>query len=185
MSSPPSNIVDLTAGLRRGEDDAFRELYDRYGLFLLRYLTALHQGNLEAAKDSLQSVFMRIARHIRVYEDEVVFEGWLKRVARTTFIDSQRKSSRYQRLLERFAQSFEESEVASDAPLAELRPSLIRALAALPPEARSLVEARYFDQLSLTEIAQRHGLTARAVEGRLARIRATLRQTIQQGSANV
>jgi RNA polymerase sigma factor (sigma-70 family) len=56
--------------------------------------------------------------------------------------------------------------------------ALDRALAELPSEHRQLIELRYFAGQSLDEIAENLGLTARGVEGRLARLRAGLRESL-------
>jgi RNA polymerase sigma factor (sigma-70 family) len=52
------------------------------------------------------------------------------------------------------------------------------ALENLEPEERHLIDCRYFKREPLETIAARCGTTARAIEGRLARIRSRLRSNI-------
>ncbi|MFN0126203.1 MAG: sigma factor-like helix-turn-helix DNA-binding protein [Verrucomicrobiales bacterium] len=54
------------------------------------------------------------------------------------------------------------------------------ALNHLTPDERALIEGRYFTGKSLEAIGARHALSARAVEGRLARLRARLRELIAE-----
>jgi RNA polymerase sigma factor (sigma-70 family) len=56
--------------------------------------------------------------------------------------------------------------------------ALDSALGNLEPEERHLIDCRYFKREPLGTIAVRCGTTARAIEGRLARIRARLRSNI-------
>lgn len=62
---------------------------------------------------------------------------------------------------------------------AEQHGLLHAALGELPPKDRQLVESHYFGGLTLAEIAARHGLTERAVEGRLRRLRIRLRGVLE------
>jgi RNA polymerase sigma factor (sigma-70 family) len=52
------------------------------------------------------------------------------------------------------------------------------ALNLLAQDERALIEARYFSSKSLEEMARAENTTIRAIEGRLARARDRLRQTI-------
>ena len=54
------------------------------------------------------------------------------------------------------------------------------ALAKLAPDERTLVEARYFQREKLDATGARLGCTARAIEGRLARVREKLRRLIAE-----
>jgi RNA polymerase sigma factor (sigma-70 family) len=56
--------------------------------------------------------------------------------------------------------------------------ALDNALATLTPEEERLIEARYIAQSPLLETAAALGVSTRAIEGRLARIRAKLRKQI-------
>ncbi len=174
------STAELTRRLRRGEEEAFRSFYDAYALRLLRYLTALHRGDVDSAKDTLQAVFLRVAKNIRVFREDEVFWGWLRRVARTAFIDGQRKSTRYRRILGKLSgETLESAEPDGELSSDGLRPALEKAISALEPDARALLDAFYFEGLNQAQIAGRLNVSARAVEGRLARIRGKLRALLK------
>ena len=88
-----------------------------------------------------------------------------------------RTGSRYRGALARFADWLTLRHAAPDADNA-LHAALDSALAQLSAEERALLDARYFHRESLDEIGARLGVSSRAVEGRLARVRERLRQSI-------
>lgn len=60
----------------------------------------------------------------------------------------------------------------------EMREQLTLALTALPSRDQELILQHYFDERSQIEIAEKLGITARAVEGRLYRARQALRDKL-------
>src|SRR5882762_4941231 len=72
----------LTAGIARGDEAAFRELYDRYQDRLFRFAMVIGQGNQSLAHDTVQSVFVIAASKLRRVESEEHLWNWLARVAR-------------------------------------------------------------------------------------------------------
>lgn len=176
MKSDSELVESLTRRLRAGEEEAYREFYDRYSLRLMRYLVSLHRGDVGTAKDTFQNTVLRVGRYVKVFRDEAVFVSWILRLAKTAFLDENRKLSRYQRLLERFGTSLDGSAVESKH--GGLADSLVEALGALEPNAARLLDDFYRKGLSYAEIGLGLGISARAVEGRLARARAGLRELI-------
>ncbi|WOO42482.1 RNA polymerase sigma factor [Rubellicoccus peritrichatus] len=176
MESNEPDIRQLTRRMRKGNEMAYREFYDKYSLRLLRYLVALHTGNLEAARETMQDTFLKVAKHIRCFDDEAVFWGWLRAVAKSVFLDHTRKQGRYWRMLNRFR-----AEPISNEPVEDhLNEALQKALEAMPATERDLIEAKYFRKSSYEEIAQQLGLTGKAVENRLARARSSLRDKMER-----
>jgi RNA polymerase sigma-70 factor (ECF subfamily) len=178
------DIATLTSALRAGKEDAFRQLHAGWNGRLFRYCFVLVQGDGALAGDVAQSVYLRVARHMRELRDADALWAWLARAARSAAVDLRRTGGRYGRALERFAEWLGRSGQAppdrDDVAEARALAALDRALETLGDDQRRLIELRYFSNHSLNEIARAFDLTPRAVEGRLARLRAALRDALKR-----
>lgn len=183
------DILALTSALRAGKEDAFRQLHAGWNGRLFRYCFVLVQGDGALAGEVAQAVYLRVARHMRELRDADALWAWLARAARSAAVDMHRTGGRYGRALERFAEwigrSGHSPDERDDADEACALAALDRALESLGEDQRRLIELRYFSGQSLDEIARALDLTPRAVEGRLARLRASLRDALKQQSTNV
>jgi RNA polymerase sigma-70 factor (ECF subfamily) len=163
----------------QGQDAAYREFYDRYFDRLLRYLLVITGGREEAAREALQSTFLRVVRHIKRFDSEAAFWGWLAVLARSAAIDEKRKQIRYLGLLARlFHREKVEAAVIQPDPESHLMAALTTNLGALSPDERELVARKYFGKESVADIAGALGLSEKAIESRLVRIRRKLKKLI-------
>jgi RNA polymerase sigma-70 factor, ECF subfamily len=178
------DIATLTCALRVGKEEAFRQLYAGWNGRLFRYCFVLAQGDGVLAGDVAQAVYLRVARHMRQLPDSDALWAWLARAARSAAVDLRRTGGRYGRALERFAEwlgrTGDPTGVGDDPTEARALAALDRVLEALESEQRRLIELRYFSGHSLDEIARALDISPRAVEGRLARLRAALRDALRQ-----
>jgi RNA polymerase sigma factor (sigma-70 family) len=183
VGEPLSMMARLTAGLAAGDEAAFREFHAAYFDRLLRYLLVILQGDEAGARDALQETLLRVARHARRFETEAEFWGWLTVLARSSALDAGRKQSRYWATLKRFMLGQSEAELVDPfaANQAALHESLERGLQELDPLDRQLIEAKYFEQTSVAELAAHTGLSGKAVESRLHRARQQLRARLKKG----
>jgi RNA polymerase sigma-70 factor (ECF subfamily) len=164
----------------RGDEAAFRELYDRYHERLLRLAIVLARGNESLAGETVQSVFVITASKLRRVESAAHLWNWLARIARQQ--------------LARTRRSQPDATIVAVADLPEcanvreldsaLEDNLEVALRTLTAEDRQLIEWFYFDGLSHKEIAGRLGATPKAVSSRLERPRAQLRSMLTQTLAH-
>jgi RNA polymerase sigma-70 factor (ECF subfamily) len=165
----------LAAAVARGNEAAFRELYERYHRRLFRFALVLASGDETFAHDAVQAAFVTAAKKLYSVESEKHLWNWLARVAR-------------QHLAKNWRQRRRDSTVIGMADLPEcvdgvepdsvLEESLDAALLAMDADERELVEWFYFDQLSHKEIAERLDVTPKSVSSRLERARAKLRSAI-------
>ncbi len=174
-----ADVPALTAALRAGDDHAFRWVHAQWNARLGRYCFALAAGDDTFAADIAQATYLRLARHIRVLPTEAALWNWIALAARCAAAELRRNGGRYRRALARFSDwlALRSSRDAPDAD-SEMLAALDSALALLSTDEHALVELRYVDRLTLEEIAGRFGNSTRAIEGRLARLRARLRKTI-------
>src|SRR5689334_19394333 len=91
----------LTLRLVKGEEEAYCEFYDLYSHRLYGYLFVICRGNEEQARDLLQQTMIKAARYVREFDEEKNFWSWLTTVARSCWVDENRKRNRYLMMLER------------------------------------------------------------------------------------
>ena len=172
-----SRVVYLTNGLVAGNEAAFAEFQSLCFDRLYRILLVIARGDETQAREALQETLLRVSRHPKAFAEEDAFWAWLVTIARNAARDAGRKQSRYAALLERFtrknavdSQPVPREDVMSDA--------LADCIETLPPADRSLIEGKYLDGQSVKDLAAQSGLTEKAVESRLLRLRRQLRESI-------
>lgn len=173
-------VAVLTRRLAAGEEEAFREFHRLYFDRLYHFLLAVTYGQEQEAQEALQETLLRVVRHRRVFADEEIFWCWLKAIARNAARDGRRKHCRYFALLQNFAlgrvrearePSGEESRVSA---------ALEECLEELEPEERRLIENKYVAGETVRELSTGAGLSEKALESRLLRLRRHLRARIME-----
>jgi len=149
-------------------------------------LCAALTGDVDVAEDLAQEVLLEAWRSIERLRDVELFSRWLSGIARNVCLRWRRK--RGQQLAHLALQSIqdiplEEQLIADDDIEVELeRKELIelldRSLALLPAETREVLVARYVEESSLAEVAERLGIQTGAVAMRLQRGKLALRRVL-------
>ena len=120
---------------------------------------------------------MKVTARCAVCADDGALWAWLARVARNAFIDQRRaRTARKRRVIPM-------NEDALECRAAEVRDTALRAgfreiLDALAPAERELLQAAYVDEQPLAEIAADAGTTYKALESKLGRLRARVRERL-------
>jgi RNA polymerase sigma-70 factor (ECF subfamily) len=176
MAEGAPGIQALTLAIRRGDAAAFARFYDLYSFRLYRFLLVLARGDENTAQEVCQAAMIKLAKHCKVFDDERMLWAWLCALAKNAFIDYYRAQRRRDRFV-----SLEEmpaSSAGTEDSTGQLSQILREALAALRPEERELMQAAYIDGRPLQELADASGLTYKAVESRLARLRQKLKEQL-------
>jgi len=185
VGTPPTSgdagtaVALLTRRLAAGEEEAFREFHRLYFDRLYHFLLAVTRGQEPEAQEALQETLLRLLRQRRVFSDEEVFWCWLKAVARNAARDGQRRHRRYFAVLQGFALGRDRAarETASGEE-SRLGAALEECLEELAPEERQLMENKYVGGETVRELSTAAGLSEKAVESRLLRLRRHLRARI-------
>jgi RNA polymerase sigma-70 factor (ECF subfamily) len=159
----------------RGDEAAFRQLYDRYQPRLFRLALVLGRGDELLAQDTVQSVFVTVAAKLRRVDSEKHLWNWLARVGRQQLAKTWRQRQQDSAVIGMADPPEYPGTMASDSVLEE---NLDAVLQELDAEERRLIESFYFDRLSHQEIAGQLNTTPKAVSSRLERARAKLRSLI-------
>ncbi len=170
------DLRGLTRAARRGDADAFARIYDLYSFRLYKFLLVLARGDERSAREVCQAVFIKLARRLRVFDDERRLWAWMRVLAKNAFVDHCRARQRLNRFVALDELAAEpDAQAGSEHRLTEM---LREALAGLPPDERELVQAAYVDARPLQELADETGQTYKSVESRLGRLRKKLKEQL-------
>ena len=174
-----SEITALTKGLASANEDSFRQFHHLYFDRLYQFLLVVARGQEHEAREALQETLVRVLKYAKVFDSEEVFWSWLKAVARSAARDAGRKEQRYAKLLQHFGSR--EPPATNPQGLEsepELEYVLHESLGELDSEDRRLIEAKYIAGNTIKELSLESGLTEKAVESRLLRLRRHLRERL-------
>lgn len=168
-----SETVDLLRRAKAGEPACLRRVLDRYrDRLLLRIRLMMGERARQAAEsgDFLHGVFVQVLENFEGFEvrGERSFLRWTTTIARNSIRMELRRHR--EAALETFASSTLWANDGADAtPLGEVERTdqvdrIVDALAELDEDHRSVIELRYFEQLSFAEIARRMGRSENAVQ---------------------
>ena len=166
---------------------ALGELYDRYGRTVFGVLYRL-LGAPEPAEEVTQDAFHAVWRRAGTYRsDRASVRTWLLAIARNAAIDWRRtKGKRIERetLIDEAAELVEEQRL-DERVIASLRAERVRAaVAALPPEQRTVLSLAFWSGLSQTEIAARTATPLGTVKSRVRLGMNKLRERLQLEGEN-
>ena len=168
---------DLIDRLRQGDEEALRALLRRHTP-LLRYVLKPLLPDERDREECLADISLRIWRGAAGFDgDKGSLNGWLTALARNTALNRARARRGDDVPLEDTVPHSGGS--AEDALLRREQRARLRAvIAALPVQERDLFYRKYYYCQSTAQMAAELSLTERAVEGRLYRLRQSLRQQL-------
>ena len=175
-----ARLVGLMLRVRGGDEAAFRELVeateDRVFGTIVKML-----GGVEGAEDLAQRVYLRIWQARERYEPRSKFSTWMFSILIRLVFNERRGRSRRSAVF--YAPSTEEEPrepVSRDSPAAnaaagELSAAIDAALEDLPPDQRTAIILRRYEEMPYEQIAEVLGTTVPAVKSLLYRARETLK----------
>jgi len=195
MQPVGSGSGTLAIGARRGwmtnsrldphvdqQDDAlgdlkeFRAFYDRALPQVYSYLINRCGGVRALAEDLTQETFEAAVKTIGNRNGTTVSVAWLIGVARHKMLDHYRRKGREDRKLSRFRDETPQLEELLTWEGEASRDKALAALERLPGSQRSAMVLKYFDDLSVPEIANAMHKSIHAIESLLARGRESFKR---------
>jgi RNA polymerase sigma-70 factor (ECF subfamily) len=173
------NHRDVIEACQRGDDDAFRVLFeshkDRVYSIALRY-----SGDSAAAMDIAQDTFLKLLSTIGQFRGDASFESWLYRLVVNSCLDYHRKRRRLLPLLDEALDMFRAPRESAlhDLLREEQEERVQQVVAQLPEEQRIVVVLRYTEGLSYEEIADLLGCRRGTVASRLNRAHKALERRL-------
>ena len=144
-------------------------------------------GNREDAEDVLIEALLKAYRNLEQLHEESAFRAWLVQIGRRVCWQLKQREALLpiMQLSEMEAQGAELPSVADgpDVQTAkrQMKQLLLDAVAALPPQERSVYELRDLDELSGEDTAARLQISLAAMKSRLHRARARVRAFMDEG----
>lgn len=177
-------VRQLVAGVDR--ETHFRTVYEGYSS-ALRAFFARKGCSPEECLDLTQETFLGIYRGLRGYDHQGRFEGWIYRIATTTYLKRLRSRSTAKRWGRDVSlDELEQSERAPTLPgrqldallLDERRRTIEEAVSELPPQMRKCLTLRLYHELTYQEIAVVLKLKIDTVKAHLFQARRKLREKL-------
>jgi RNA polymerase sigma-70 factor (ECF subfamily) len=172
----------VIARARRGDEEAFHVIFNRYGRPILSFINDLVQ-NRDLAEELAQETFVRAYRNLGSLKDETRLSTWLFGIARNVVRESSRQARREERhvgLDEPVSLGLESPEVLPEGAVLdrELNETIQRALMALDEDKRLVFSLKIFHEKSYEEISAITGYSIGKLKTDLHRARAEMRKRI-------
>ncbi len=192
-TGPPES--EIVARARSGDHDAFRTLVERYQGRAYR-LALRVLADEEQARDVVQEAFLKAYAALDRFEGRSSFYTWLYRLVFNLCIDAKRRDRSANQVEWSEEQSLEvapgaaasapeNSGPAGELERKQLRDLMVRAIEALPDDARRTFVLREVDGLSYAEIAQSLCIPKGTVMSRLHYARRRMRAVLEDAGVEM
>ncbi|MGB6223222.1 RNA polymerase sigma factor [Haloferula sp.] len=155
--------------MKRGDEAAWREFHDRYYDDLRRVALSRGVSETEVA-DVIQRSYLRILKHMKLFTTESDLRAWACCLLRSEVVDSSRRNRRRVSMMERF------KGWVSEKPAQWVGGDPLEGMAAAD---RALLERHYVEGWSQAELAAEAGVSVKAIESKMARLRRRARAFLE------
>ncbi len=152
----------------------------RHSGFLRGLALALVDGDSHRADDLVQDTWVRASSASAAGVRPRRPRAWLATIARNASRMRSRSGARRRRREEANARGEQVASAADSAARLEIQQRVVAAVCALAEPHRTTVLRRYYDDLPVTEIARRDGVTPRAIQKRLQAALSQMRATLDK-----
>ncbi len=145
----------------------FKTIYNKYGDMLYR-IAFVHVGNPHDAEDILQDVFFALLNNPPKFKDEEHQKAWLIRTTHNKAINVLKSASRKN-------VNIDDLQIHIDDINKDTQIDIIKKVISLSPKYKSVIVLYYYNDFSVSEIAQTLKISKSAVKMRLKRSRELLK----------
>ncbi len=176
------NLVEKTLA---GDNTAFRVLVERHSTAVFNTAYRL-LGNRADAADAAQDTFLRAYRALNTFRTDAPLKPWLCRIAANVSLNRLKRRKPTLSLDDHppDADPIAVPDVSAEPQrallTAERDRELRAAILALPPDQRTIIELRHFQELSYAAIADTLEISVANVKTKLFRARKALRRYLQK-----
>lgn len=168
--------AEIIAGLKDGDNQAMEALMQQYGPFL-RYILTPMLPNTGEREECFSEIITRIWQKQAQYDPtKGSWKAWMAAITRNTALNWNRNRKQTESLSEEIPT---DTMAPEDILLRkERQKALEQALLQVSRQERLLFYRKYYYLQSTTQIARELGMTERAVEGKLYRLKKKLRKLL-------
>jgi RNA polymerase sigma factor (sigma-70 family) len=165
----------LVARCREGDQDAWRELVNRFSRYVYAITTQAFRLRRDDAEDVFQDVFARTFEHLARLRDDEAIRPWIGQLTRRLCIDRLRAGSREELTGEETAYA------ESDESIERLDEALAvhEAMAGLPEHCREILDRFFACDESYQTIGAELGIPSGTIASRISRCLAKLRDLLE------
>jgi RNA polymerase sigma-70 factor (ECF subfamily) len=161
--------VELTAFLKKGDQQAFTEIYERYWAILLRHARRMLQDD-EETRDVLQDVFSTLWNKAPVLEFNTSLSAFLYALVRNKILNlvvRDKVKANYLSSLDQFL-GYGESTADHQIRIKQLAGRIEEELALLPPKMREVFELSRKHNLSYSQISEKLMISENTVKKQIS-----------------
>ena len=175
MEIRPDSDGQLVARCRTGDEDAWRELVERFSRYVYGIAVQGFRLPEHEAEDVFQEVFSRAYEHLDGLRDDDAVRPWLAQLTRRLCIDTIRARSR-----EQVSDDLDE-DASADERIALLDDALTvhQALGGLPEHCQEILDRFFAKDESYRTIGEALDLPAGTIASRISRCLGKLRETFE------
>ena len=181
-------LISMVTAVQNGDERATTELYETFQSDIYYFILKTVNNDRELAEDLTQDTFIEILETIHKLEEPAAFVTWSKQIAYHKCTAYFRK--RRELLVDENEDGYsvfdtieeDREEFIPDAALdhEDLRQTIMNIIKELPEEQRSAIILRYFNEISVKEIADIQGVTEGTVKSRLNYGRKAIKQSVEE-----
>jgi RNA polymerase sigma-70 factor (ECF subfamily) len=157
----------------KGDDKAFRKLYDHYAPFVWKVIYRTTNGNKDAAADILQDTFIRLSNSLKKFRHDSALSTWIYRVAFNVAMTQAEKSRNNGA---RHVPNDVTMELPAAGPTAEDRMIAKEILKSVAPDERFLLVAREVEGIPFEELEIITGKNSGALRTAMHRLKEKIRK---------
>lgn len=168
--------LELVAQLRKGDQHAYTEIYNRFKIPLYTFLWK-RVNDKEIVRDILHDVFLTIWEKRDSINYETSLSGYLFSAVRNKLLDLIVHEKVKQKYIDSFYSFINMTDVSTDHLVRskELSARIAQEIAELPPKAREVFELSRVSNLSRKEIAEQLGISEQTVKSHMFNALKTLK----------
>ncbi len=170
----------LLFGLRDGDEEAFRILFDKYAKRLYG-IARQYLGDPQECEEIVQEVFFKVWVNRRTIQPDLPFVSYIARIARNLIVNQAKHRLIQQAYLNSLESSGQRPNTQTEHHVifAEIKLLVEKLVAGFPPKRKEIFILSRFQGLTNREIANRMQISERTVEGQINKALKILRQQLK------
>ena len=162
--------AQLVARCRAGDDDAWRELVERFSRYVYAVCTRGFRLSEDDAEDVFQEVFTRVFTHLDTLRNDAALRPWIAQLTRRLCLDSIQKGGREQATAEPLAE-----DLAADLEEIDESFTVREAMTGLSRACQEILDRFFARDQSYRTISEELDIPSGTIASRIARCLSKLR----------